>query len=275
MPTLNPKRRPKGPALTIQDQEWIERARQATKRGARKIWLWLRKEGVRIPKHKIHAYATARKWSTPNRRKQKKRNRARYERDHSGSLLHGDWHRTSEKHPHAIIWIDDASRYAFSGGEFNEESGEWSIATFDQARDGAAQLGLRIQDVNTDRGSVFYANDKEDARSGWSEFERHLQRLGIRHVPSRPRNPQTNGKIERHWLEYDRHRWRFPNLHAFLDWYNDQVHDELWIDDQLGIYETPREALQRKLPMETLVHPQSRLAEETREPLTAEVIYAT
>jgi len=26
-----------------------------------------------------------------------------------GSLLHGDWHRTTENHPYAIVWLDDAS----------------------------------------------------------------------------------------------------------------------------------------------------------------------
>jgi len=35
--------------------------------------------------------------------------RCRYEREHSGSLLHGDWHRTTENHPYAIVWLDDAS----------------------------------------------------------------------------------------------------------------------------------------------------------------------
>ena len=45
----------------------------------------------------------------PNSRKQGKRKRCRYEREHSGSLLHGDWHRTTENHPYAIVWLDDAS----------------------------------------------------------------------------------------------------------------------------------------------------------------------
>ncbi len=34
--------------------------------------------------------------------------RCRYEREHSGSLLR-DWHRTTENHPYAIVWLDDAS----------------------------------------------------------------------------------------------------------------------------------------------------------------------
>jgi hypothetical protein len=34
-----------------------------------------------------------------NPRKQQKRKRCRYEREHSGSPVHGDWHRTTAKHP--------------------------------------------------------------------------------------------------------------------------------------------------------------------------------
>lgn len=273
VPKLNPNRRPKGPALTDEERAQIEAARQDTRRGARKIWLYLRRKGVRIPKHKIHAYARARKWSEPNPKKQRKRNRTRYEREHSGSLLHGDWHRTTEDHPHAIIWLDDASRYAIFGGEFDAESGESSIATFEEARRRLARWQLPIRQVNTDQGSVFYAIPQKDKRVGYSEFEKHLIALGIEHVPSRARNPQTNGKAERIWLEYDRHRWRFGSLQEFLDWYNDQVHDELWIDDQLGIYETPAEAFQRKLPPEVLLHLHHRWAEPTGEAATVEVIY--
>lgn len=274
VPTLNPNRRPKTAVISLEDQAWIEKAREATHRGATKMFLWLRDQGQRIPKHKIHACARLRKWTTPNPRKQKKRTRCRYERDHSGSLLHGDWHRTSIDHPYVIVWIDDASRFALFGGEFEMETAARTIHTFEGARARAAEHGLRIRDVNTDRGSPFYSNEKEGVAVGYGQFERHLMQLGIRHVVSRVNNPQTNGKVERLWLEYDRHRWLFHTLDQFLDWYNDQVHGALWTDDDLGIYETPRQALQRKLPVETLVFLRSRLAEGRMEPLTTGVIYA-
>ncbi|MGC9443468.1 MAG: hypothetical protein ACP5E9_00835 [Candidatus Methanospirareceae archaeon] len=46
----------------------------------------------------------------------------RYEREHSGSRVNGDWHRTTVNHPNAIIWLDDASRMALTGGEFERAS---------------------------------------------------------------------------------------------------------------------------------------------------------
>jgi len=43
-----------------------------------------------------------------------------------------------------------------------------------------------------------------------------LEENGIRYIPSRRNNPQTDGKIERFWLEYDRHRWRFESIEEFI-----------------------------------------------------------
>jgi len=61
--------------------------------------------GYRIPHNKIHAYLKQTGRTIPNLLEAK----CRYEREDSGSLLHGDWHRTTENHPYAIVWLDDAS----------------------------------------------------------------------------------------------------------------------------------------------------------------------
>jgi len=65
-------------------------------------------------------------------------------------------------------------------------------------------------------------------------------------MPSRRNNPQTNGKVERFWLEYDRHRFRFNTMEEFASWYNNRMHGALLMD----IGETPNEAVVRKLPPE-------------------------
>ena len=77
--------------------------------------------------------------------------RCRYERKHTCSLVHSDWHRTSIDHPHVIVWLNDASRYALSGGEFPETTGEHSIATFQKAQETGMKLNLMINEVNTIR----------------------------------------------------------------------------------------------------------------------------
>ncbi|HDS44991.1 MAG TPA: hypothetical protein ENN68_02655 [Methanomicrobia archaeon] len=80
-------------------------------------------------------------------------------------------------------------------------------------------------------------------------FEEYLEGEGIEHVPSRKGNPQTNGKLERLWLEYDRHRWRFDSLDAFLTGYSNRIHGAL--DFHEG--ETPEEAFLRRAPPEAIL----------------------
>jgi len=91
--------------------------------------------------------------------------------------------------------------------------------------------------VNTERGSQFYAN-----KGGKSQFQKYLEDLGIKHVVSRKNNPQTNGKVERFWLEYAHHRWRFSPIHEFVGWYNHRIHGSLCLKSG----ENPHDAFIRK-----------------------------
>ena len=206
IPRLNPNRRPKT-SLSADQKAVIEKAWEETRLGARLLFYELRRRGHYVPHNKIHQYLRETGRSTPNPRKQKKRKRCRYEREHSGSLVHGDWHRTTVNHPNAIIWLDDASRLALAGGEFEHATHVESIEQFKEAQTRALAFNILIGEVNTDRDSRFCSNKSP----GTSAFEHYLEREGIRHVPSRKGNPQTNGKLERLWLEYDRHRWRFES----------------------------------------------------------------
>lgn len=78
VPTLKTNRRPKSPLLTADQKIGIEAARNATQRGATKLYRQLLREGIKIPKAKIHAYCRTKGWTTPNPRKQKKRSLCRY-----------------------------------------------------------------------------------------------------------------------------------------------------------------------------------------------------
>ena len=75
-------------------------------------------------------------------------------------------------------------------------------------------------------------------------FKSTAKSKDIELIPSRIKNPQTNGKVERRWYEYDRHRWRFKTLQEWIDWYNERLTTALDIEH----YETPNEAFVRKLP---------------------------
>ena len=235
-PRLKRNRRPRT-YLTDEQKEIIEEVWRETKVGARLLYYELRKRGYNIPLNKIHRYYRETGKSKPNPKKQKKRKRRRYERKHSESLIHGDWHRSSEDKPYAIVWLDDASRYALYSAEFPEATAEHSIETHKKAVKKAWEFRIIIRETNTDRGTQFYAN-----RGGVSKFQSYLKEQGIKHVVSRKNNPQTNGKLERFWLEYDRHRWNFDTIDEFLAWYNNRIHGSLWL--QIG--ENPSEAFIRK-----------------------------
>ena len=247
VPRLNPARRPKGPPLTEAQEQLIADEWQRTPRGATQIWKALARQGTHLPHAKVYLYLRRRGWTVPNPRKQKPRRRCRYEREHSGSLLHADYHRTSEGHPHAILWLDDASRMILAGGEFAEETSDHALETLREALAVARSWNLTVREINTDRGVQFYANPRKGNDPGLGRFQKFLAHEGIRHVVSRVNNPQTNGKAERLWLEYDKLRWRFESLAAWIAWKNDEIHGALWA------LETPREAFQRKLPPETLL----------------------
>ena len=100
-----------------------------TKVGARLRYYELRKRGCNIPLNEIHRYYRETGKSKENPKKQKKRKRRRYKREYSGSLIHGDWHRSSEDKLHTIVWLDNASHYVFCGAEFPEATAKHSIET--------------------------------------------------------------------------------------------------------------------------------------------------
>ena len=140
-----------------------------------------------------------------------------------------------------------ASRMILAGGEFSAATSDHAIETLGEALMVAKRWNLTVREVNTDRGAQFYANPRQGSDPGLGRFQEFLERQGIRHVVSRVNNPQTNGKAERLWLEYDKLRWRFATLAEWIEWKNDEVHGALWA------LETPREAFQRKLPPESLL----------------------
>ena len=258
IPLLKTHRRPRGPPLTAEQAAEIRREHERTPRGPTLLYQSLLRRGVHIPKMKIYELAKAEGWTVPNPRKQRPRRYIRYERKHSGSLLHGDFHRTDEQSPHCILWEDDASRMILSGGEFAEATTELAIQTLVEAMERAHEWNVDIREVNTDRGTQFWASPSSLGVRADHTFATFLDSAGIRHVLSRAHHPQTNGKLERLWLEYDRHRWRFAGLSGFIEWYNDQIHGSLWT----RMFETPREAWQRKLPTDVLLGLHARSVEE-------------
>lgn len=107
-----------------------------------------------------------------------------------------------------------------------------------------------IREVNTDKGTQFY-NSKftNDGRRPLSEFEKLLKNKGIKHIPSRIKHPQTNGKQERWFRTYEENRHKFKSFNKFIKWYNNKIH--LGLNRKKGI--TPNEAVINKLQPESIL----------------------
>ena len=155
----------------------------------------------------------------------------RYERMHSLTAVHIDWHYDGKVWVFAVI--DDASRKILAVIECNSPTTKTSI----EGMKIAMKYG-KIKQCISDRGSQFMNN-----MDGYSEFQEFLKLNEIKHIKCKIKHPQSNGKIEK-WFEcYDRHRKAFKALSDFLRWYNEvRPHRSL----KFEILETPEQAFIRK-----------------------------
>src|SRR5215831_13661952 len=97
---------------------------------------------------------------------------ARYERSRPGELVHID--------------VKNHSRLAYAE-VLTDEKAVTAIAFLRRARVFFVRYGIQIERILTDNGSPYVSAVHAIA----------CKRLGIRHIRTRPRRPQTNGKAER------------------------------------------------------------------------------
>jgi len=156
----------------------------------------------------------------------------RYERRHSLTAVHIDWHY------YKGVWVfgveDDASRKLLALLECENETTDESIR--------GMELALKhgtIKQCICDHGSQFISN-----LGGESRFAEFLKTKEIKQILCRVKHPQSNGKIEKWFGCYDKHREAFNSIEEFLHWYNDvRPHRSLKFD----MLETPSQAFIRKL----------------------------
>ena len=75
------------------------------------------------------------------------------------------------------------------------------------------------------------------------KFVKYLKSKEIKHILCRVKHPQSNGKIEKWFDIYERHRYAFETKEEFLRWYNEiRPHRSLRFD----VLETPQQAFIRK-----------------------------
>jgi putative transposase len=186
-------------------------------------------------------------------RKKFRRRYVRWEREHSNTLWHVDWHEMKDprwKGAWLIAYEDDASRRIMAHGMFAHATSAHSVEVLERAM---AEHG-RPESILNDRGSTFYAVESQARKKGLTEFELFLMGNHIEQILSGVRHPETNGKLEKLWdlLETGLARG-ISSMDDCVYWYNcERPHGSL----DLERAETPIEAYYRKLPQrDVLVDP--------------------
>ena len=253
IPELNWNRRPKT-YLTDEQKQLIDKAvKESLLGGAVTLRLYIKKYyNINIPHNKIHNYLLKKGISEEDEKKKKQRIYHLYQREHSFSLGHLDWHESKcIPGKHVCTLIDDADRKIICGGEFDRELEKYVIEIVKRGIKIAYEEYSSVwREINTDKGAQFYGNKKtNEGEKSYAQFELFLQENNIKHIPSRRHHPQTNGKEERWFRTYEENRHKFKTFDGFIKWYNNKIN--LGLSRKEGI--TPNEAIINKLQPEAIL----------------------
>lgn len=195
---------------------------------------------LKVSKNKVHLVLKEFGFIKPDSKKAKSRKRNRYEREHTHSLWHVDWHYL-DNGKYLIAFIDDASRRVFSL-EYSTMTAENSIDAFKKAIE---FFGSKPKELMSDNGTQFKQlkfNKKNEINHPFMLF---CTELGVKQLFTRTNRPQTNGKIERWFGTYEQKRELFKSHEEFQEWYNNSLHMNLgW---KYAKFESPNEAYWRKM----------------------------
>jgi putative transposase len=204
------------------------------------------KHGKHIPHNRIHKVLLKKGLAKENKNKKKRRKAwIRYERKHTLTAVHLDWHVGKVVQKDVCVVEDDSSRYILAGGEFDDATAEISIKLVQEVLDNYGWI-RKVEQVITDRGSQFYSNKKDKNDESESQFESFLAEHKIMHIKARIKHPQTNGKVEKWYDLYEKYRSEFETFTDFANWYNTiRFHESLDAEHYL---QTPNDAFWSRLP---------------------------
>ena len=190
-----------------------------------------RKDNIHIPVYTVHKIMLGLEYAKHKGNKDvRKKKWIRYEREHSLTAVHLDWLYYPELDIYALPVIDDSTRKLLALVEKDSATTESSIEAVEQAL-----MHGQITQCITDHGSQFTSNDR-----GESKFQEALAKLKIKHILTRIKHPQSNGKSEKFGHLYKTHRNAFKTKEEFMNWYNN-VRPHMSLDER-----TPEEVYQER-----------------------------
>ena len=231
------------------DKRLILKIHNEQKSGARRLEKIIdHKYGRHIPHNAIHQVLLENCLANENKKKKNRRKPwIRYERKHSLTAVHLDWHTSRINGKEVCVVLDDSSRFILAGGEFVAATGEASIYLVRKPLEDYGEI-RKISEVITDHGTQFFANKTDKNGGSESAFSAFLAKNEIKHILARVKHPQTNGKIEKWYHTYEKSRKSFDDFDKFLDWYNStRYHESL---DEKHYLQTPEDAFWSRIPDE-------------------------
>jgi len=225
------------PAKPIQfeERQLVLRAYEKYRLSASLLEPIIRREtGLHSSHNRIHKILLEEGFALKGEYVQRKKEWIRYERRHSLTAVHVDWHQRQNAGVWVYAVLDDASRAILALIECESATTERSI----EGMKIALQHGP-IRECISDHGCQFTSN-KGDGTCAFSVF---LDENKITQILCRIKHPQSNGKVERFFQTYERHRDSFHSQDEFVHWYN-QIRPHMSLD--VNVLETPWRAFERK-----------------------------
>ncbi len=174
--------------ISPQDARMVRKAKERYGGGALTIEKLLAERGAKMAHNRIHRILVREGLAKKEPKKSKQRKWVRWERRHSNSMWHTDY--TEYNGRQIILYEDDASRCIMGYGEFSNATTDNAISVFDDA----VTLWRAVpRELMSDHGSQFCKDENDEYR-----FRKHILGAGVKkHVLSRVKHPQTNGKVEK------------------------------------------------------------------------------
>jgi putative transposase len=259
-PTLKKPGRPKGPDITMEERAIIKLAFAKFRVCACYLEkVILAEYGVKINHNRIHKVLREEGLALDEPHKKRRRKWIRYEREHSNSLWHTDWHKIKDprwKDQWLTCYEDDASRCIVGHGVYPTLTSRYSVEVLERA---IRRFG-KPRSILSDHGSTFYAVESQAREKGLTEFEKYLLKSKIRFIMGRVNHPQTNGKIEKFFDIFEKKVRFFSSIDEFFTWYN-EVRPHGAFD--LSKVETPIQMFYKKMEdREALMDPSVLAGEE-------------
>src|SRR5271157_4378405 len=199
-----------------EDIQAVIRAKERYGFGAVNTELVLKSNGINISHNRIHAIFKEFGLAKEEPKKQNKRKYVRYERYHSNSLWHTDYHAIMEQN--IVAFEDDASRFISGYGLFNNQTAENAASVFEKA---AIIYGAPRQ-VVSDHGTHFISLERDSCENPEENaFQQKLRQYKVQHILARIKHPQTNGKLERWFGTLEQLTTHFDgNIERAIRFYN-------------------------------------------------------